>query len=312
VVLAVTFGSFTYGYCASILGNTFSKPTFYEYMDLELQPPGLAHTDSLIATWNSLLYVGGFLGCCVYPLLSSRFGRRIPLAVGSVFVIIGGAMQAGEVNTAMLCVARILTGYGIGNFLPGCPLYQAEVAPAHARGLMVGLHASVVGAGFAAADWIGAAFFHVPGQVDWRVPLAIQCASPIALLCIIFFLPESPRWCEFPDIKAMSLLDLAYNFTVYVNGRAEEAEKTLMRLHRDKADPTSSYPHHEFVLMKGQIDLEAEANQSLWNGLKDPHLRKRFIVGFLGTTASQSSGSIVILSTSTELRGGFLILSSLR
>lgn len=49
--------------------------------------------------------------------------------------------------------------------------------------------------------------------------------------------------------------------------------------------------------MRRQIDLEASKDQSLWTGLKDPHIRKRFIVGFLSVTGSQASGSIVILST---------------
>ena len=90
-------------------------------MKLELVPTGLSYTHSLNATWDSLLYVGGFVGCCIYPLLSSQYGRRIPLAVGAFSVIVDGAMQAGEVNSAMLCVARIITGLEIGNFLLWIP-----------------------------------------------------------------------------------------------------------------------------------------------------------------------------------------------
>jgi hypothetical protein len=99
----------------------------------------------------------------------------------------------------------------------------------------------------------------------------------------------------------MSILEIAYWGTVYLAGRVQEAEEVIVRLHRDKADPTDSYAHDEFMHIKAQLDLEAEASQSIWKGLKDPHMRKRFIVGWLGTTASQSSGSIVILSKSTEL-----------
>lgn len=195
MVLAVTLGSFSYGYCASILANIYGHAAFFEYLDLALEGPGASHTNSLIAAFSALLYVGGFIGCCIYPILSSKFGRRLPLGVGSIFVIVGGALQAGTVHSAMMCVARIVTGIGIGHFLPGCPLYQAEVAPAHNRGFMVGLHAGVVGAGFAVAQWIGVAFFHVHGQAGWRIPLALQCVAPIAMLGILAFLPESPRWC---------------------------------------------------------------------------------------------------------------------
>ncbi|EXJ66281.1 uncharacterized protein A1O5_10433 [Cladophialophora psammophila CBS 110553] len=282
VVLAVTMGSFTYGYCASILANIYSHAAFYEYLGLSLEGPGTSHTNSLIAAFSALLYVGGFIGCCLYPLSASRFGRRIPLGVGSVFVIVGGALQAGTVHSAMMCVARILTGIGIGHFLPGCPLYQAEVAPAHNRGFMVGLHASVVGAGFTVAQWIGVAFFHTAGQAGWRAPLALQCVSPLAMIFVVPFLPESPRW-------------------LYLAGHVEQAEKTILRLHRDRADPTNSYAHHEFQSIKAQLDLEAENRRTLWDGLADPHMRKRFIFGFLVNTASQSSGSIVILTYSSVI-----------
>ena len=163
-------------------------------MHLELKGPGLAHTNVLIAVWNCLLYVGGCFGCSIYTWFSSNYGRRLPLAVGCICVIAGGALQAGEVNTAMLAIARFITGLGLGVFLPGCPLCQAEVAPPHSRGLMVGLHACLVAGGFAVAQWIGVAFFYVEGQVNWRAPLALQCVGPVVLLCLLKFLPESPRW----------------------------------------------------------------------------------------------------------------------
>ncbi|KIW45754.1 uncharacterized protein PV06_04112 [Exophiala oligosperma] len=284
VVLAVTFGSFSYGYCASILANIFTHAEFFEYLDLDPEGPNASHANSLIAAFNALLYVGGFVGCCLYPISSSRLGRRFPLGVGSVLVIVGGALQAGTTHNAMMCVARVVTGVGIGHFLPGCPLYQAEVAPAHNRGFLVGLHAAVVGAGFAVAQWMGVAFFNVPGQAGWRVPLALQCVSPLFMLCIVPFLPESPRW-------------------LYLAGEIDKAEKTIMRLHRDRTDPSNAYALAEFRTIKAQLDLEAQNRRSLWDGLRDPHLRKRFVFGFLVNTASQSSGSIVILTYSSVIYG---------
>lgn len=195
MVLAVTLGSLTYGYNAAILGNTFSKPAFYTYEKLDPTGPGEAHTGTLIALWNALTYVGGFFGCLIlFPVLSSRFGRKMPLAVASVLVILGTGLTSGEINPAMLAAGRVIQGLGAGIFLPGCAIYPAEVAPAHSRGLLVGLHVAVIGLGFAVAEWIGAAFFYVHGQVDWRVPLAIEAGPSSLLLCIIYFLPESPRW----------------------------------------------------------------------------------------------------------------------
>lgn len=137
-MLTASIGSLTYGYNISILGNALSKPAFYEY--LGLVPVGNSHTEALIAAWNCLLYVGGMIGCVCYPWISNRYGRKFPIFLSSVSVIIGGGMQAGIVNAAMLCVARVIQGLSNGLVLSGIPLYQAEVAPPHTRGLMVGLH----------------------------------------------------------------------------------------------------------------------------------------------------------------------------
>jgi len=133
-------GSFTYGYVISVLATTLAKPDFYIYIGLDTTGPGKGFANSIIATWNCLLYVGAVFGGILYSLISNRLGRKIPLSVGSVCVVVGGALQAGCVDIAMLAVARVVIGVGIGLLLPGIPLYQAEVAPPHARGLMVGLH----------------------------------------------------------------------------------------------------------------------------------------------------------------------------
>lgn len=109
-------------------------------MGLSTTGRGAGHTNALIAAWNCLLYVGGLFGALSYPWLSNRFGRRIPIFASGVSALVGGALQAGEVNAAMLCVARVIIGTATGLILSGVPLYQAEISPPSARGLMVGLH----------------------------------------------------------------------------------------------------------------------------------------------------------------------------
>jgi MFS family permease len=146
VVLIAAIGSLTYGYTISILGNNLGKPEFYTYLGLSTTGPDKGHTESLIAAWNCLLYVGGLLACLSYPWISNRFGRRLPIFLAGVSVIVGGGLQAGTVNSGMLCAARVITGFATGFILCGVPLYQAEVAPPHSRGLMVGLHGKTVDA----------------------------------------------------------------------------------------------------------------------------------------------------------------------
>lgn len=128
----------------SALANALSKPSFYEYFGLDQTGPGADRTNAIIGALNALTYVGGFFGSFLLPTCADRWGRRWALAIGCVFVIVGGVLQAGSVAVAMLCVSRFITGVGVGVLLSGVPLFQAEISPPHSRGLMVGLHGKLV------------------------------------------------------------------------------------------------------------------------------------------------------------------------
>jgi MFS family permease len=195
VVLFAAMGSMTFGFSLAVLGSQLDKPGFLAYFNLDLvNPQKIDHTNSILAAFNCLLYVGGWIGSLSMGTLADLFGRRIAIALGAGLVVLGGALQAGSVAQAMFCVARIVTGLGVGILLGAVPLFQAEISPPHSRGLMVGFHGVFLGAGLAIAQWIGLAFYNVQGQGAWRGPLAIQCIFPLVLLCGIFFLPESPRY----------------------------------------------------------------------------------------------------------------------
>ena len=134
--------------------------------------------------------------------------------------------------------------------------------------------------------------------MDWRVPLAIQCIGPFALFGVVYFVPEALGGVSIRSPR--TFVQSNHGFLVYMNGKAAEAEKVLLRFHRGTTGATRSYAHDEFTQMKRQIDHELETNQTVRSVREDAHLRKRFIVGFLATSASQCSGSIVILSKYTE------------
>lgn len=139
-MLVACIGSFTYGYNIAILSTTLSKPDFFLYMKLDPVGPGKGYTNSIISALNCLLYVGAVMGGILYSILSNRFGRKNPIMVSAAISVLGSAIQAGSVDVAMMCVSRVIVGISQGLILPAIPLYQAEVAPPHARGLMVGLH----------------------------------------------------------------------------------------------------------------------------------------------------------------------------
>ncbi len=81
-----------------------------------------------------------------------------------------------------------------------------------------------------------------------------------------------------------------------MKGSFEESEKVLIKLHQDPSDPTHSFARKEYLIMKSQIDLEAETTMTLRQAFRSKSLRKRFILGALTMSGTQFSGLIVILS----------------
>jgi sugar porter (SP) family MFS transporter len=199
------------------------------------------------------------------------------------FSVVGGALQAGSVDVAMFIVARLISGFGIGMIVMLVPLWQCEVAPPHARGLLVGLHGVSINIGYTSSTWIGVGFFYVNANgAQWRVPLAIQCLAPLILACGIFFIPESPRW----------LID---------NDKAEKAREVLYRIHRDPKDPDNTFAHHEYSQIKRQLAFEHSLPSSWTSLFTIAHYRKRAIIGFLTMFAGQMTGTLVINNYGPEL-----------
>jgi hypothetical protein len=66
----------------------------------------------------------------------------------------------------------------------------------------------LIGTGYAVAGWVGYACYTLEGDIQWRLPLGIQCISPGILLLGVAFLPESPRWRKFTALYFWDLIPL--------------------------------------------------------------------------------------------------------
>ena len=93
---------------------------------------------------------------------------------------------------------RFTDRYPLGALVTLVPLYQSEIAPPKIRGLLVGMHGSMIGTGYMIARYVGLGFYFVDASgAQWRIPLAIQCVPPLLLTAGVMLLPETPRWRKF-------------------------------------------------------------------------------------------------------------------
>jgi sugar porter (SP) family MFS transporter len=272
IIAFATFGSITYGYCSAIIGSTLGQPSFLSYFGLDTAK----NAPALIGAINGLFQGGGLIGTLTFGGLADKFGRCKAMFLASVLAVIGGGLQAGSVHLAMYLVARFITGLAVGGLVMIVPLWQSEVAPSHARGLLVGLHGVSILLGYSSSAWVGFGFFYVNANgAQWRPPLAIQCLPPLILACGVYFIPESPRWLVEHD-------------------QHERAETILKRIYRDSNDPTNHEANIQFAQIRAQVQLERSLPSS-WSSLFTvPHYRKRAFIGFTTLLAGQLTGTTVI------------------
>ena len=145
---------------------------------------------------------------------------------------------------------------------------------------LVDLHAVFLIIGYTVQGWVGFGFYFWKsgGNNTWRVPLALQCAWPLLLLCGLYWVPESPRW-------------------LIMNDRLHEAKAILQRLHSTSKDTTDDeYALAEFYQIQKQVLIDRTLGSSWVHMFKKPSYRKRALLAIGTTGIIQCSGVLVINS----------------
>lgn len=139
----------------------------------------------------SAVLFGALLGSGVSGRVSDIFGRRKVLVFTALTFIEGSLITAFSPNLVTLIMGRIILGIAIGVGSFTAPLYLAEIAPKHIRGMLVSLNQLAITIGIVFSYLINY-YFSVTGQWPWMLGLGVVPA--VILLLGTIFLPESPRW----------------------------------------------------------------------------------------------------------------------
>ncbi|KAL1981874.1 hypothetical protein VTN96DRAFT_2061 [Rasamsonia emersonii] len=296
IVAFVALGSFAFGYSNTIIGTTLAQPSFIQASEFEChfwrdqwplyrRRTSVLHTSMMCFMSLSCGLTVPIPGSLVLILASRASGTEKSIFIGALTATIGGALQAGSVALSMFIVFRFVNGLGVGMLLPLVPLYQSEVSPPHSRGMMVGFHGICVTVGYAAASWVGFAFYFVNANgAQWRLPLAVQAIPALFCTIGILFLPESPRW-------------------LISRERSDEALRIIQRLHRDESDPDNTFAYREYQQIRQQYEIDKKNEVSWKDMFVKASYRKRVIIGVIVMFASQTTGTTVIANYGPELYG---------
>ncbi|KAL7412590.1 major facilitator superfamily domain-containing protein [Mrakia frigida] len=164
-----------FGYDSGIIGSVISPEFihFHNYFD----QPSTKITGAIV----SLFAGGAFFGAIGGGMCANTIGRKRTIQLGALVATFGCALQTGANSTGMLMAGRFIAGLAIGMLSMIVPLYQAEISPPHARGLLSGWTQMMISTGFFSANWIGYGCQFLTTDAQWRLPLGIQCIPAIVL-----------------------------------------------------------------------------------------------------------------------------------
>ncbi|GGH96632.1 major myo-inositol transporter IolT [Arthrobacter liuii] len=216
---------------------------------------------------SALLFPGAAVGALTGGRMADKLGRRGSLLVCALLFLLGAMGCALAPNVTFMIAARIVLGLGVGAAAVTCPLYLAEMAPAHLRGRMVTINELMIVTGQMLAFAINAlldALIH--DSEVWRTMLGIASIPALALLAGMLMLPESPRWYA-------------------IRGRLEESRRVL-NLSRSPQEAAAEYE---------EIALAARtAKQERGHALRDlrnnPWMRRLLWIGIGLATVQQATG----------------------
>lgn len=105
------------GYDQGVMGGVNSAPRYVTEVGIG-QPDGTVTDTTHQGGIVSIYYLGAIFGCFAGGWLADRVGRINGLLAGSLFALIGGALQAGAQDSNFMLCARVVTGIGTGGKNP--------------------------------------------------------------------------------------------------------------------------------------------------------------------------------------------------
>src|SRR4051794_25336878 len=155
-----TLGGLLFGYDTGVISGALL------YMKDDLALTSL--TEATVV--SVLLFPGAALGALLGGRLADWLGRKGSLLVCAGLFLAGALACATAPNVEVMIAARIVLGLGVGAAATTCPLYLAEMAPAHRRGRMVTINELMIVTGPMLAFATNAALDHLikdpPGGRD--------------------------------------------------------------------------------------------------------------------------------------------------
>lgn len=264
-------GGILFGYDTAVISGTTA-----------LVKNQFALTDMREGWYVGCALVGSICGVLAAGTLSDYLGRKLTMLISAALFSISAIGCALCGSFEALVAFRIIGGVGIGVVSIVSPIYISEVSPARIRGTLVSLYQLAVTAGFLLAymaNWgidsnvnteitSDSLWYRMFNTEAWRGMLGSETIPALLFFCIIFFIPESPRW-------------------LITKGRISKASAVLSRIYNDKTEIDS-----QIRITKESL---GEGNEGSWKDLLKPGILLAVIAGSAIAILGQFMGVNAVL-----------------
>lgn len=230
-------------------------------------------TGGKLGLLNAIQNIGSLGALPMAPYVSDGLGRRATIWMGAAIMVAATVVQTASQSFGMFVGARFLIGFGLTFGVSSAPLLISEIAYPTQRAQLTSVYNSLWALGSIIAAWTTFGTFRINSSWSWRIPSALQGLPSVIQVCLIWLVPESPRW-------------------LVGKGREAEALATLAYYHADsnEDDPLVQY---EFQEIKAAIafDRDVAANVGWLSFVKTPGNRRRMRIILALAFFSQWSGN---------------------
>lgn len=100
------------GYNQGVMGFVNSSAGYIETVGIGSN--GVVTQTTKQGALVAVYYFGAMFGCFFGGWFGDKYGRKNAVVLGSMFALLGGALQAASRNTNMTVCGRVICGVGIG------------------------------------------------------------------------------------------------------------------------------------------------------------------------------------------------------
>ncbi|KAH8884437.1 general substrate transporter, partial [Thozetella sp. PMI_491] len=238
---------------------------------------------STLGLLAALYQIGSLVSIPFVPIITDRFGRKIPIFIGCVIMIVGAILQGSCQNLNTFMGGRFMLGFGNSLAQIASPMLLTELCHPQHRGRLTAVYNCLWNVGAFLVAWLSFGTNYIPGDASWRIPAFVQAFPSVIQIAFIYWVPESPRF-----LIAKDKHDRALQILAKYHGNGDEHHPTVQFEYREIKETL-------------RLELEHKKNSTYADFFRTKGNRYRLVVLLSLGIFSQWSGNAIISNFASML-----------